>query len=142
MVNYEEARVKLTNNQIQKLESAAKTKTGTTLRIRKNLKIRNCLMNYFYQYLQQNVAIQRKIYGWRVVKGITLVISNEDMNIIRITTLGVLIDGVRVLVNYVIKRKRRWISWYVFKNYVLRKYVDKKRSHESWKRCNESWKRI
>ena len=64
------------------------------------------------------------------------------MNIIRITTLGVLIDGVRVTVNYVIKRKRRWISWYVFKNYVLRKCVDKKRSHESWKRCNESWKRI
>ena len=35
MVNYEKARVKLTNNQIRKLESAAKTKTGTILRITK-----------------------------------------------------------------------------------------------------------
>ena len=33
MVNYEEARVKLTNTQLNKLKSAAKNKTGTTLRI-------------------------------------------------------------------------------------------------------------
>ena len=31
MVNYEEARVKLTNNQLNKLKSAAKNKTETTL---------------------------------------------------------------------------------------------------------------
>ena len=35
MVNYEEARVKLTNTQLNKLKSAAKNETGTTLRITK-----------------------------------------------------------------------------------------------------------
>ena len=35
MVSYEEARVKLTNTQLNKLKSAAKNKTGTTLRITK-----------------------------------------------------------------------------------------------------------
>ena len=35
MTNYEEARVKLTNCQLNKLNSAAKNKTGTTLRITK-----------------------------------------------------------------------------------------------------------
>ena len=35
MVNYEEARVKLTNIQLSKLKSSAKNKTGTTLRITK-----------------------------------------------------------------------------------------------------------
>ena len=33
MTNYEKARVKLTNNQLKGLESPAKSKTGTTLRI-------------------------------------------------------------------------------------------------------------
>ena len=33
MANYEEARVKLTDNQYKKLNSAAKIKTGTALRI-------------------------------------------------------------------------------------------------------------
>ena len=32
MADYEKARVKLTNNQLKKLESAAKNKTGNTLR--------------------------------------------------------------------------------------------------------------
>ena len=35
MVNYEEARVKLTNTQLKILISAAKNQTGTTLRITK-----------------------------------------------------------------------------------------------------------
>ena len=35
MTNHEEARVKLTNCQLNKLNSAAKNKTGTTLRITK-----------------------------------------------------------------------------------------------------------
>ena len=35
MANYKEARVKLTNTQLNKLESAAKNKTGTTSRITK-----------------------------------------------------------------------------------------------------------
>ena len=38
MANYEEARVKLTNTQLNKLKFAAKNKTGTILRItKKNL---------------------------------------------------------------------------------------------------------
>ena len=35
MANYEEARIKLTNTQLNKLKSEAKNKTGTTLRITK-----------------------------------------------------------------------------------------------------------
>ena len=35
MANYEEARVKLTNTQLNKLKSATKNKTWTTLRITK-----------------------------------------------------------------------------------------------------------
>ena len=47
MTNYQEARVKLTNIQLNKLKSAAKHMTRTTLRI--TFKIKNCLMNYFEQ---------------------------------------------------------------------------------------------
>ena len=35
MVNYQEARVKVTNTQLNKLKSAAKNKTGTMLRLNK-----------------------------------------------------------------------------------------------------------
>ena len=35
MVNYQEARVKLTNTQLNKLKSAAKNKRGTTFRLNK-----------------------------------------------------------------------------------------------------------
>ena len=35
MVNYQEARVKLTNTQLKKLKSAAKNKTATILRLNK-----------------------------------------------------------------------------------------------------------
>ena len=35
MTHYEEARIKLTNTQLNKLKSAAKNKTGTTLKINK-----------------------------------------------------------------------------------------------------------
>ena len=35
MANYQEARVKLTNTQLNKWKSAAKNKTGTTLRLDK-----------------------------------------------------------------------------------------------------------
>ena len=37
MSNYEEARFKLTNTQLNKLTSATKNKTGTTLRITKKI---------------------------------------------------------------------------------------------------------
>ena len=43
---YEEATVKLTIAQLNKLESAAKNKTGKTLRITKENLIKNCLTNY------------------------------------------------------------------------------------------------
>ena len=36
MANYQEARVKLTNTQLNKLKSAAKSNTGTKLRLNKN----------------------------------------------------------------------------------------------------------
>ena len=35
MVNYQEARVKITNTQLNKLKSAARSKTGTMLRLNK-----------------------------------------------------------------------------------------------------------
>ena len=49
MVNYQEVRVKLTNTQLNKLNFAAKIKTGTILRLNKKkpLKMKNCHMNYF-----------------------------------------------------------------------------------------------
>ena len=48
MANYQEARVKLTNSQLNKLKSAAKNKTGTIVRInKKNFEMKNCHMNYF-----------------------------------------------------------------------------------------------
>ena len=55
MTNYEKARVKLSNNQLKKLDYPAKKtetettkKTETTWRIqRKNFKMKNCHMSYF-----------------------------------------------------------------------------------------------
>ena len=47
-MSYEETRVKLINAQLSKLKSAAKNKTGATLRItKKTFKMMNCLMYYF-----------------------------------------------------------------------------------------------
>ena len=48
MANYQEARVKLTNTQLNKLKSAAKNKTETTLTLnKKNFEDEECHMNYF-----------------------------------------------------------------------------------------------
>ena len=48
MANYQEARVKLTNTQLEKSKSAAKNKTARILRLkRKTLKMKNCHKNYF-----------------------------------------------------------------------------------------------
>ena len=48
IANCQQAGVKLTSAQLNKLNSAAKNKTGTTLRTNtKTLKIKNCYMNYF-----------------------------------------------------------------------------------------------
>ena len=48
MTNYEEARAELTNTQLNRFESAARKKTGTTLRItKKTFNTKNYLMNYF-----------------------------------------------------------------------------------------------
>ena len=47
MANYQEARVKLTNTQLNKLKSA-KNNTGTISRLnKKNFEDKNCHMNYF-----------------------------------------------------------------------------------------------
>ena len=51
MGNYEEAGLKLTNTQLNKLKSAAKKIIGTKLRInKKTFEIKNCLMKYFDGY--------------------------------------------------------------------------------------------
>ena len=48
MKNYQETKIKLTNTQLNKLESAAKNKARTMIRLkRKTLKMKNCHMNYF-----------------------------------------------------------------------------------------------
>ena len=49
MGNHQEARVKLTNTQLNKLKSAGKNKTRKILRRneKKSLEKKNCHMNYF-----------------------------------------------------------------------------------------------
>ena len=48
MANYQEARVKLTNAQSNKLKSTAKNNPGTIVRInKKTLKMKNYHINYF-----------------------------------------------------------------------------------------------
>ena len=48
MANYQELRVKLRNTQLNKSKSSAKNNAGTILRLnKKNLKMKNCRMNYF-----------------------------------------------------------------------------------------------
>ena len=48
MASYQEARVKLTNTQLNKLKSVGKNKTGTILKINiTTFKMKNCHMNYF-----------------------------------------------------------------------------------------------
>ena len=50
MANYQEVKVELTNTQLNKLKSAARSKTGTILSVNKknfeDLLLKNCLMNY------------------------------------------------------------------------------------------------
>ena len=48
MANYEQARVKVANSQLKELKSAAKKKTGTTLRItKKNFQDEELRINHF-----------------------------------------------------------------------------------------------
>ena len=48
MANFQEARVKLTNTELNKLQSATKSNTETIIILNeKNLKMRNCHMNHF-----------------------------------------------------------------------------------------------
>ena len=55
MANYEEARVKLANTQLNKLKSAAKNKTGTILRItRKNFQDEELPHELFLMLRQKN----------------------------------------------------------------------------------------
>ena len=171
MANYQEARIKLTNTQLNKLKSAAKNETGTILRLnkknfedeelphelllttRQTTKIRNVFANNmstdiklsktqiskiiqsggsFGSWLGNlgkksltNIAIHltsiainkfdRKISGkgpLRAAKGLTLFISNEDMNdtikiIKSLENLQVLIDGVTETVKHEIKKNKK-----------------------------------
>ena len=74
-------------------------------------------------------AIREKILERRVAtgrKGVTLVISNVITIIKSLENLGVLIHGVSKTLKYEIKKIRRWISWYVIRNFNcfnVRKYV-------------------
>ena len=55
MANYEEARVKLANTQLNKLKSAAKNKTGTILRItQKNFQDEELPHELFLMLRQKN----------------------------------------------------------------------------------------
>ena len=48
MVNYQEARVKLTNTQLNNLKTTGKSKKGTMLRLnKKKIDMKNCHMHYF-----------------------------------------------------------------------------------------------
>ena len=87
-------------------------------------------------------AIQKKmrVLGIvRAVKGITLVISNEDMDeIIRIAKLlqnsGIWIDGVSETVKRKIKKTGKRIYWYIVRNFgsfTFREYVHCKRKNEN-----------
>ena len=50
MAHFEEGRAKLTNTQLSKLKSAAKEKTGTTLRLtKKNFNMKNYHINYSWK---------------------------------------------------------------------------------------------
>ena len=51
MANYQEARVKLTNAQLEKLKSAAKNKTGTKLKINK--------INFEYEELPHELFLTK-----------------------------------------------------------------------------------
>ena len=78
-------------------------------------------------------AIQRKMCEWELIrtgKGITLVISNEYINVIIVTksleNLGVIIDGVNETLKHEIKKMRSLISWHVVRNhrcFSIRKYI-------------------
>ena len=48
MGNHQKVRVKLTNNQLKKLESVSKNETGITSRMtkKKTFKMKNCCINY------------------------------------------------------------------------------------------------
>ena len=50
IINYQKTRVKLTSIQLKNLKSEAKNKKGIILQLnKKNLKMKNCYMNYFKQ---------------------------------------------------------------------------------------------
>ena len=80
----------------------------------------------------------------RVGKGITLIISNEDMDhftkiIKSLRIWGVVLDGLHETISKLWNLlTRRWNSWYFIRNFScfnVKKYID-------WKRCNESRKKI
>ena len=100
-----------------------------------------------------NGVIQRKVRGRGVVrvgKWITLVIFNEDTDdIIKIVKLTENSDDKSEMELFKQKNKeqeiRGLISWYVTRNsgrFNVRKYLNWRSSHDSWKRCCKSRKKI
>ena len=118
MANYQEARVKLTNTQLNKSKSAAKNKTGTILRMnKKNFEDEELTHVKLSKAQISKILRSGGSFGKGAVragKGFTLFISNEDMNIIKIIKsledLGVLIDRVTEKVKREIKKTRKQIS--------------------------------
>ena len=63
MTNYQEARVKLTNTQWNKLKSAAKNKTRTIIILdKKTLKMKNCHTSYLLKICQQTKNLVKLRY--------------------------------------------------------------------------------
>ena len=98
-------------------------------------------------------AIQRKMRGRGVIvksragKGITLVISNEDMNIVRIIksleNSIALIDGVSETVQKEIKKEDTFLGMLLetLGTSILRNMLTAKRCNKGWWRCFKSRKR-
>ena len=61
MTNYQEARVKLTNTQLKKLKSAAKNKTGTTLKMNKKNFEDKELLHELFLTTKQTTKIRNNI---------------------------------------------------------------------------------
>ena len=72
MTNYQEAKVKLTNNQLNKLKSVAKSKTGTILRINEKYFQDEELSHELFLTTRQTTKIRNAIAKnrriWNVVK--------------------------------------------------------------------------
>ena len=71
MANYQEARVNLTNTQLNKLKSAAKTKTGTTIRLNKKYFENQELLHELFLRTRQTSKI-RNAFGNNILRDVKL----------------------------------------------------------------------